>query len=161
VQLFYFISCFCIDKIQKNQISNFFFPVFGFLLSPWNSGLAQCGRTQVLCGRTHLGIFQHSPRACARLTRLCVRARAPVLNQAVQCTFERTSIAFERTCRFCYTFTWLRSIAVPALERTSAAAAANPRQVCVLFFCFFLFSLIIYLFIYLFCPSLFIYLLFY
>jgi hypothetical protein len=156
VQLFYFISCFCIDKIQKNQISNFF-PVFGFLLSPWNSGLAQCGRTQVLCGRTHLGIFQHSPRACARLTRLCVRARAPVLNQAVQCTFERTSIAFERTCRFCYTFTWLRSIAVPALERTSAAAAANPRQVCVLFFLLFL-ILFDYLFI---LPSLFIYLLFY
>jgi hypothetical protein len=105
-----------------------------------------------------LGIFQHSPRACARLTRLCVRARAPVLKQAVQCTFERTSIAVERTCRFCYTFTWLRSIAVPALERTSAAAAANPRQVCVLFFFIFL-ILFNYLFVYLFILPIFIYLL--
>jgi hypothetical protein len=34
-------------------------------------------------------------------------------------------------------------IIVPALERTSAAAAANPGQVCVLFFAF---SYFIYLF---------------
>jgi hypothetical protein len=39
---------------------------------------------------------------------------------------------------------WLRLIIVPALERTSVAAAADPRQVCVLFSAFSYF--IIYLF---------------
>jgi pilus assembly protein TadC len=83
-----------------------------------------------------------------------LRASArPCLNQAVQSTFERTSIAFERTCRGCYIFERLRLIIVPALERISAAAAADQRQVCVLFFYFF------YLFVYLFILPLFIYLL--
>jgi hypothetical protein len=40
------------------------------------------------------------------------------------------------------TFAWLRSIVVPALERTLAAAAADPRQCMCYVFCFFLFYLI-------------------
>jgi hypothetical protein len=52
-------------------------------------------------------------------------------------------------------FERLRLIIVPALERISAAAAADQRQVCVLFFIF-LFN---YLFVYLFILPLFIYLL--
>jgi hypothetical protein len=156
VQLFYFISCFCIDKIQKNQISNFF-PCFWFSVESLEFWPGTVRSNAGPLRSNALGHFPAQARTCARLTRLCVRARAPVLNQAVQCTFERTSIAFERTCRGCYIFEWLRSIAVPALERTSAAAAANPRQVCVLFFLLFL-ILFDYLFI---LPSLFIYLLFY
>jgi hypothetical protein len=78
-----------------------------------------------------------------------LRASArPYLNQAVQSTFERTSIAFER----------LRLIIVPALERISAAAAADQRQVCVLFLLFLI--LFNYLFVYLFILPVFIYLLF-
>jgi hypothetical protein len=87
-----------------------------------------------------------------------LRASArPCLNQAVQSTFERTSIAFERTCRGCYIFERLRLIIVPALERISAAAAADQRQVCVLFLLFII--LFNYLFVYLFILPLFIYLL--
>jgi hypothetical protein len=89
--------------------------------------------------------------------RTCVHLARPCLNQAVQSTFERTSIAFERTCRGCYIFERLRLIIVPALERTSAAAAADPRQVCVLFLLFLI--LFNYLFVYLFILPLFIYLL--
>jgi hypothetical protein len=40
------------------------------------------------------------------------------------------------------TFAWLRSIVVPALERTSAAAAVDPRQCMCSVFYFFLFYLI-------------------
>jgi hypothetical protein len=105
-----------------------------------------------------LGHFPAQARTCVHLARLCVRAYAPVLNQAVQSTFERTSIAFERTCRGCYIFEWLRLIIVPALERISAAATADQRQVCVLFLLFLI--LFNYLFVYLFILPVFIYLLF-
>jgi hypothetical protein len=69
----------------------------------------------------------------------------PCSNKQCSDTFERTSFAFERTCRLCYIFTWLLLIIVPVLEHTSAAAAADPRQVCVLFSAF---SYFIYLFIF-------------
>jgi hypothetical protein len=106
---------------------------------------------------THFPAQPHFPQPLSP-GRLCVRAYAPVLNQAVQSTFERTSIAFERTCRGCYIFEWLRLIIVPALERISAAAAADQRQVCVLFLLFLI--LFNYLFVYLFILPVFIYLLF-
>jgi hypothetical protein len=73
--------------------------------------------------------------------------------------YVRTHIhSFERTCRGCYIFEWLRLIIVPALERISAATAADQRQVCVLFLLFLI--LFNYLFVYLFILPVFIYLLF-
>jgi hypothetical protein len=74
----------------------------------------------------------------------------PCSNKQCSAMFERTSFAFERTCRLCYILTWLRLIIVPTLERTSAAAAADPRQgMCSIFF-FLLFVIIYLLFLFLF-----------
>jgi hypothetical protein len=54
------------------------------------------------------------------------------------------------------TFAWLRSIVVPALERTLAAAAADPRQCMCSVFCFFFVFYLIFSF-YLFILPMFIY----
>jgi hypothetical protein len=112
---------------------------------------------QFLRSNAHWPIPAQS-RTCAHLTCLCVRAQALIPNKQCSSAFERTSLAFERTCRACYIFAWLQSIVVPALERTSAAAAADPRQCMCSVFCFFLFYLIFSF--YLFGLCLFIYLLF-
>ena len=126
--------------------------------SPWNFRHRQCDRTQSLRSNALVPIPAQS-RTCAHLARLCVRAHATISNKQCSDTFERTFLAFECTCRVCYIFAWLRSIVVPVLERTSAVAAADPKQC--MCFVFFLFYLIISLFIYLLCLFLFVKLFFF
>jgi hypothetical protein len=77
-----------------------------------------------------------SVRPCSNKQCSATFERTSLAFERTSLAFERTSLAFERTCRVCYIFAWLRSIVVPALKRTSAAAAADPRQVCVLFSAF-------------------------
>jgi hypothetical protein len=106
------------------------------------------------------GYFPAQPRTCARLTRLCVRPRAPVSTK--QCSVRlnahplRSNVLANSAIhlRGCGRSPFLRSSAPQLLLQQTRG-----RYV-FYFFVFFLFYLIIYLFIYLFCPCLFIYLLF-
>ena len=153
MKLFYLFYAFVqIKSKKKKKLDQHFVCYFQFLSSPWNISLGQCDRSHILRSNALESIPAQS-RTCAHLTRLCVRAHATVSNKQCSDTFERTSLAFERTCRVCYTFAWLRSIIVPALERTSAAAAVDPRQCMCSVFVLFNYQFII---IYLLCLFLFV-----
>jgi hypothetical protein len=131
-----FISCFCIDKIQKKIRLLFLLTFFDSIESlefrlgtVWSNAVLAVERTSAFSSIvTYL---------CSPDTPLRASIR-PCSNKQCSATFKRTSFAFERTCRLCYIFTWLRLIIVPTLECISAAAAVDPTQcMCSVFFaCF-------------------------
>ena len=152
MQLFYLFCAFVQIKSKKKKLDQHFVCCFQFLSSPWNFSLRQCDRSHILRWNALVPIPAQS-RTCAHLTRLYVRVHAPVPNKQCSATLERRSLVFERTCRVCYIFVWLRSIIVLALERTSAVAAVDPRQCMCSVFVLFNYQFII---IYLLCLFLFV-----
>jgi hypothetical protein len=142
VHLFYFISCFCIDKIQKNykffqkkkkkfRVS-FFVPFFGFCFSSWKIRRRQCGRTQFLRSNALPPIPGRS-RSCERPSRLCVRAR-PLDRDAVQLCVRTRSRCVRTHLQNCYILLLRERTCCPALERTSASCINIPEAVRSFFF---------------------------
>jgi hypothetical protein len=107
----------------------------------------QCVRTQFLRSNVLLPIPEHT-RTCAHLTRLCVRAHAPVPNKQCSSAFERTSLAFERTSRVCYILRGCDRSSFLRLSAPQLLQQQTRRSVYVMFsvfYCCFIFSF--YLFI--------------
>jgi hypothetical protein len=84
------------------------------------------------CDRMHFSLF-HYRRVPANTRYAFACERAALNRKAVQCTFERTSVAFECTCIDYYIVACMRSILLPALERTSASSINIPEAVCSIF----------------------------
>jgi hypothetical protein len=157
VQLFYFISCFCIDKIQKNQISNFF-PCFWFSVESlefWP------GTVRSNAGHLRSNALGHFPAQSA-----CLRSPDTPLRASARPCFKPSSAVYVRTHIHCVR-TYLQIllyIYVAAVDRRSCARAhlsccsSRPEVGMCSIFLFFL-ILFNYLFVYLFILPLFIYLL--
>jgi hypothetical protein len=85
-------------------------------------------------------LFQHHRVPALSLTRLCVRARASVPSTQCSVTFERASVAFERTAEpatFCAS---VRSNALTCARTHLSCCSSRPEAVyviCFLFFCLF------------------------
>jgi hypothetical protein len=64
---------------------------------------------------------------------VCVRVQVPDITQC-NAMFERTRVAFERTCRACQIVASVRTNVLLALERTSASCISIPKEVCIFLF---------------------------
>jgi hypothetical protein len=141
VHLFYFISCFCIDKIQKNYktLKKKFISIFCslFLVSVqfWKIRRRQCGRTQFLRSNALPPIPGRS-RSCECPSRLCVRARPPDMTQCSS-AFERTCITFELICKTAIFYCCANERAVLRSSAPLLPASTYRRQYVLFFFNFF------------------------
>jgi hypothetical protein len=136
VQLFYFVSCFCIEKKNPKQIRlAFCLLFFGSVLVP---GILACD-SAIDRNSQRSSALESIPaclRACARLVRSCVRAR-PSDKPQYACAIDRISFAIERTCTDCYISMCVRvydQFHHPALELNSVGCTNRPEAVYVFSF---------------------------